>query len=132
GSSPEVWGVEPRAGDDGARSLQQGSVVVLDHPPDTIADGLRTRFLGERNFRVLREHVAGVATVDDADILQAVRWLWIRLKLFIEPSAAVGLAALLQGAIPVAGRRVGVILSGGNADPMAVARGLESIPADLW
>ena len=130
--SAQVWGVEPAAGDDGARSLARGSVVVLDRPPDTIADGLRTRFVGERNFRVLQSHLAGVATVSDDEIVQALKWLWIRLKLFVEPSAAVGLAALLTAKIAGRGKRIGVVLSGGNADPLAVARRIDALPADAW
>ncbi len=64
--------------------------------------------------------------------MRALRWLWVRLKLFVEPSAAVGLAALLGGKIEAPGKRVGVILSGGNADPLAVARRIDALPADAW
>jgi threonine dehydratase len=128
----EIWGVEPEAGNDGARSLASGKIVVLAHAPDTIADGLRTRFLGERNFPILKEHVAGVATVSDEEIVRALAWLWMRLKLFVEPSAAVGLAALLAGKIGAGGKRTGIILSGGNADPLAVARRIDALPAGSW
>lgn len=130
--SVEIWGVEPEAGDDGARSLSGGKVVVLDHAPDTIADGLRTRFVGERNFPILQKYVTGVATVSDDEIVRALAWLWIRLKLFVEPSAAVGLAALLSGKIPARGKRVGVVLSGGNADPLSVARRIDALSVDSW
>src|SRR5690606_14232685 len=108
----EIWGVEPETGDDGARSLAAGAVVVLDRAPDTIADGLRTRFVGQRNFPILKEHVTGVATVTDEEIVRALAWLWIRLKLFVEPSAAVGLAALIAGKVDARGKRTGIILSG--------------------
>jgi len=128
----EIWGVEPETGDDGARSLAAGAVVVLDRAPDTIADGLRTRFVGQRNFPILKEHVTGVATVTDEEIVRALAWLWIRLKLFVEPSAAVGLAALIAGKVDARGKRTGIILSGGNANPLAVARRIDSLPAGAW
>ncbi len=133
--SVEVVGVEPAVADDAARSLQQGRIVVLDRVPDTIADGLRTRFLGQRNFAILRRLGVRVVTVREEDILRALRWLWWRMKLVVEPSAAVPLAALLSGALAVEGRRVGVILSGGNVDPPTLlprllqAEGDEHLPS---
>lgn len=115
-SGPRVMGVEPERGDDAARSLAEGRIVTLAAVPDTVADGLRTRFIGQRNFAVFQEHVAGIVTVSEAQILEAMRWMWSRMKLVIEPSSAVPLAALLSGKIDVQGQRVGIILSGGNVD----------------
>lgn len=117
----EVVGVEPAIADDAARSLRSGSIVVLEDSPPTIADGLRTRFVGERNFEILRRCVRQIVTVEEDAIVEATRYLWTRLKQVVEPSAAVPLAALLSGALEVRGRRVGIILSGGNCDPAAVA-----------
>ncbi len=118
---PAVIGVEPALADDAARSFRTGAIVRLEAAPPTIADGLRTRFLGERTFAVIRERVEDIVTVSEEEIVEALRWLWLRMKLVVEPSGAVPLAALLAGKVPCAGRRVGVILSGGNADPGAVA-----------
>ena len=115
--SVEVVGVEPACADDAARSLASGEIVTLDRVPSTIADGLRTRFLGRRNFEVIRKRVSRIVTVEEDDILEALRWLWWRMKLVVEPSAAVPLAAVLNGAVDVKERRVGIILSGGNVDP---------------
>ncbi len=127
-SIPAVYGVEPSIADDAARSLRENRIVVLDTSPPTIADGLRTRFLGEYTFPVIRDRVAGIVTVSEEEILEALRFIWLRMKLVVEPSGAVPLAALLAGKLEVAGRRIGVILSGGNADPRQVgdwiARGL--------
>jgi threonine dehydratase len=120
GTGAEVIGVEPALGDDAARSLREGRIVVLAEVPRTIADGLRTRFIGEHNFAVIGRRVTDIVTVTEEEIVEALRWLWLRMKLLVEPSGAVPLAALLAGRIPVEGRRVGILLSGGNADPRAV------------
>ncbi len=120
-SIPAVYGVEPSIADDAARSLREGRIVVLETSPPTIADGLRTRFLGEHTFAVIRERVAGIVTVTEEEILEALRFTWLRMKLVVEPSGAVPLAALLAGKCDATGRRVGVILSGGNVDPGRVA-----------
>ncbi len=117
---PAVIGVEPALADDAARSLRDGAIVRLDRVPDTIADGLRTRFLGERNFAVIGERVESIVTVTEEEIVEALRWLWLRMKLVVEPSGAVPVAALLAGKLELRGRSAGVILSGGNADPRAV------------
>lgn len=110
-----VYGAEPAGADDAARALATGRIEALAQP-DTLADGLRAT-LGELPFTVLREQVTGIVTVDDAAIVRAMRLVWERLKIIIEPSAAVPVAALLEGKVPlVAGQRVGVILSGGNVD----------------
>ncbi len=111
-----VVGVEPAAGDDFARSLAAGERVAVP-VPDTIADGQQTSEPGLLTFAVARERVERVVCVTDTEIVAAMRWALERLKLVLEPSGATGLAALLQGRVPdVAGRRVGVVLSGGNVD----------------
>jgi len=106
-----VVGVEPEAGDDTARSLAAGERIDLGIPR-TIADGLGAPTPGALTFEVNRELVDGVVTVSDAEIVDAMTFLFDRLKLVVEPSGAVGVAALLAGRVP--GGRVGIVLSGGN------------------
>ena len=107
----KVWGVEPEAGDDVRRSLEEGRRVAID-VPRTIADGLQTTAVGEAPFPVIRDRVAGIVTVSDDELVDAMRFLFERLKLVVEPSGAAGVAALLAGKIE--GDRIGVVLSGGN------------------
>ena len=83
--------------------------------PRTIADGLLTA-LSERTFGVLRRHLEAIVTVGEEEIVAAMRLIWERMKIVVEPSAAVPFAAVLDGAVDVAGKRVGIILSGGNVD----------------
>jgi threonine dehydratase len=111
-----VLAAEPQGADDAFRSLQAGRIIPSVEPR-TIADGLLTS-LGERNFPIIREHVERILTVSDAAIVRAMRLIWERMKLVVEPSAAVPLAALLEkgGEAEIAGRRVGIVLSGGNVD----------------
>ncbi len=125
GRSPRcrVVGVEPAGADDARRSLAAGRVVSLDAVPATIADGLRTRHIGERNLDVLRRHLAEIVVVSDDEIADALRLLVTRAKIVVEPSGAAALAGLLSGRAPVApGARVGVVVSGGNVDPALLAR----------
>ncbi|MDQ6779648.1 MAG: pyridoxal-phosphate dependent enzyme, partial [Candidatus Eremiobacteraeota bacterium] len=110
-----VFGVEPAAGDDWARSWQAGEAQRID-PPDTIADGLRVTEPGLLTWPVVREFASGVLTVSDDQIRAAMRMLVERLKLVVEPSGAVGLAAALSGLLPKKARRVGIVLSGGNIE----------------
>jgi threonine dehydratase len=110
-----VIGVEPAASDDTARSFAAGERVSVP-PPRTIADGQQLDIPGERTFPVVRERVAAVVTVTDAEIVDAMRFAFERLKLVLEPSGASALAALLHGRGDVAGARTGVVLSGGNVD----------------
>ena len=111
--SPEmrIVGVEPEAGDDTARSFATGERVHID-VPRTIADGLQTTAPGELTFAVNRELVDEIVTVSDDQIVEAMAFLFDRMKLVVEPSGAVGVAALLAGRI--AGTRIGAVLSGGN------------------
>jgi len=108
-----VAGVEPEAGDDTRRSLEKGERVRID-VPRTIADGLQASEPGELTFEVNRRRVDEIVTVSDAEILDAMAFLFDRLKVVVEPSGAVGVAALLAGRLPVAGREIGVVVSGGN------------------
>jgi threonine dehydratase len=110
----QVIGAEPAGADDAQRSIAAGRILPSDHP-QTIADGLRTS-LGELTFDVIRRLVDEIITVDDAATMRAMRAVWERMKIIIEPSAAVPVAVLLENAQRFAGRRVGIILSGGNVD----------------
>ncbi len=112
-----VVGVEPSSGDDTRRSLEAGRRVALDTVPATIADGLQATTPGALTFEVNCRLVDGIVTVTDEEIVGAMRLLFERMKLVVEPSGAVGVAALLAGKVErVGGTRVGVILSGGNMD----------------
>jgi threo-3-hydroxy-L-aspartate ammonia-lyase len=108
-----VIGVEPQAGDDTRRSLEAGRRVRLD-VPRTIADGLQARTPGEVTFPINQKLLDGVVTVADDEIVEAMRFLFDGLKVVAEPSGAAALAALLAGVVRAPGRRVGVLLSGGN------------------
>jgi len=109
-----VIGAEPDQADDAYRSLRAGRIVPAGNP-QTIADGLRTS-LGDLTFALIQRHVKEIVTVGEEEITRAMRTVWERMKIIIEPSAAVPLAALLGGRIDLSGKRVGVILSGGNLD----------------
>lgn len=111
----EVYGVEPAAGDDGRQSLEQGSIVHID-VPKTIADGAQTLHLGELTFAIIREHVAGILTATDDGLVESMRMFAARMKLVVEPTGCLGLAAARGGTLDLRGRRVGIIVSGGNID----------------
>jgi threonine dehydratase len=110
-----VMGVEPELADDATRSFHTGTLQSVHNPP-TIADGLRTPALGRITFPLVRAHVAGMSTVSEQGIVDAMRFLWTRMKIVVEPSGAVPLAALLADPQAFRGMRIGVILSGGNVD----------------
>ena len=107
-------GVEPALADDATRSFRSGQLQRVDNPA-TIADGTRTPSLGKITFPLILEHVHAMATVSEQAIMDAVRFLFYRLKLVVEPSGALGLAALLSRSVIPRGR-VGIMLSGGNVD----------------
>jgi threonine dehydratase len=116
GISPRtsVIAAEPVGAGDAYRSMQEGRIVPsID--PRTIADGLLTS-LGEVNFPIIREHVERVVLVSEDAIVHAMRSIWERMKILVEPSAAVPLGALLDGGLDARGLRLGIILSGGNMD----------------
>ncbi len=116
GRSPQtvVIGGEPKQADDAWQSMRAGRIIALASP-DTIADGLRTS-LGDLTFPIIAKHVREIITVSEAAIAAAMRLVWERMKLIIEPSAAVPLAAIQTQPDSFKGKRVGVILTGGNAD----------------
>jgi threonine dehydratase len=109
-----VIAAEPAAADDAARSFAAGHIIPLEKT-STIADGLRTS-LGEKNFPLIQQHVDGIVTVAEESIVAAMRRIWEVLKIIIEPSCAVPYAAIMEKKIDVTGRRVGIILTGGNVD----------------
>ncbi len=110
----KVMGVEPLAADDAWRSLKTGHIETVPQP-DTIADGLRAT-LGVLTFVVIRDEADGILRVSEEAIIAAMRFVWERMKIIIEPSSAVVVAALQERLVEVKGRRVGVILTGGNVD----------------
>jgi len=111
----KVYGVEPEAGNDGQLSLRQGSIVRIGVPA-TIADGAQTQGLGRYTFEIIRRDVADILTVSDAELIDCMRLCAERLKIVVEPTGCLGLAAARAQAKRLAGQRVGVILSGGNVD----------------
>lgn len=112
--SIDVFGVEPAAGNDGEQSFHSGRIVTID-PPNTIADGARTLAIGERNFAIIRQRVKNVVSVADDVLLDVLQWTMYRTKLVIEPTGALGIAALIEGKIQPRGP-VAVVVSGGNLD----------------
>jgi len=110
-----VIGVEPELADDATRSFRAGTLCTVSNPP-TIADGARTPSLGTLTFPLVRDNVDDMVTVSDGDLVRAMRFVWERMKLVVEPTGVLGLAAAFSGNVDVAGKRVGVILSGGNVD----------------
>lgn len=110
----QVIGAEPKAVDDAFRSLEAGQIME-NTTIDTIADGLRTN-LGSKTFTIIRQHVSAIHTVEEAMIIKAMRLIWERMKIVIEPSCAVPLAAILSYPEAYKGKTVGVILTGGNVD----------------
>ncbi|QRE75041.1 threo-3-hydroxy-L-aspartate ammonia-lyase [Methylobacterium aquaticum] len=119
----EIWGVEPEAGNDGQQSLAKGEVVRIPVPV-SIADGALTTHLGQHTFPIIRREAAGIVTATDAQLVSAMRFFVERMKLVVEPTGCLAAAAAFEGAVPVKGKRVGVILSGGNVDPAALGRHL--------
>jgi threonine dehydratase len=109
-----VYGAEPANADDAARSFRSGRIEPLA-PTTTIADGLRTQ-LSARTLAAIRAHVDAIGTASEEAIVQAMRLSWEKLKIVVEASSAVPLAALLERTLDVAGARVGIVLSGGNVD----------------
>jgi threonine dehydratase len=116
-----VIGVEPAAGDDVTRSYRTGTIQSVRNP-DTIADGARTSAPGDVTFPLIMRHVADMLTVSDSELLRTMWYLWERMKIIVEPTGALGAAAALEGKCDVRGKRVGVVLSGGNADLKQLCR----------
>jgi threonine dehydratase len=123
-----VVGVEPEAGADVAQSLREGRRVSIP-VPETIADSLQTTCVGERSFAILQVLAEGIVTVSDLELRRAMAFLFSRMKLVVEPGGSAAAAALLAGRVPgVSGRRVGVVLSGGNVDPARFAELVTGLP----
>jgi threonine dehydratase len=118
-SDIRVIGVEPKGADDASRSFRSGHIVPMVDPK-TIADGLRSS-LGDKTFAEIREHVDDIVTVSEESIVKAMRQLWEVMKLVVEPSGAVSYAALIEDHPSLQGKRIGILLSGGNVD-------LDSLP----
>lgn len=116
-----VIGIEPAAGDDATRSFRTRTLQFC-HNPDTIADGARTHSLGKNTFPLVLRYVHDMGTVTDAELLRAMFYLWERMKIVVEPTGALGASGLFEGRADVRGRRVGVLVSGGNVDFSAVSR----------
>jgi threonine dehydratase len=117
----KVIGVEPEAGDDATRSFRTKTLQTC-HNPDTIADGARTHALGSLTFPLVLRYVNDMVTVSDAELVKATLYLWERMKIVVEPTGALGAAGLFERGLPVAGKRAGVILSGGNVDFKLMAK----------
>ena len=110
-----VVGVEPEAGNDGQQSLRKGEIVHIP-VPKSIADGALTNHIGEHNFPILKRDVREIVTVSDAQLVETMRFFAERMKMIVEPTGCLAAAAVLQGVLPCAGQRVGIVISGGNVD----------------
>lgn len=121
----KVIGVEPEAGDDATRSFRSKTLQSVK-APQTIADGARTESMGDVTFPLMLRHVDDMMTVPDADLLKTMFFLWERLKFICEPTGVLGAAALLQKKVDLRGKRVGVVISGGNVDLAWAATQLRS------
>ncbi|HEV3429140.1 MAG TPA: threo-3-hydroxy-L-aspartate ammonia-lyase [Paraburkholderia sp.] len=115
-----VIGVEPEAGNDGQRSFQSGEIVHID-TPKTLADGAQTQHLGNYTFAVIRERVQEIVTVSDAELVETMKFFASRMKLVVEPTGCLAAAAVLHGKVDVRGKRVGMVISGGNVDLLRFA-----------
>jgi len=111
----KVIGVEPEAGNDGQQSLRSGQIVDIG-VPQTIADGAQTSHLGQHNFAVIQRLVDDIVTVSDAQLVETMKFFAERMKMIVEPTGCLAAAAALQGVYPVAGKKVGILISGGNVD----------------
>ena len=111
----QVYGVEPLTGNDGQRSFRSGAIVHIE-TPKTIADGAQTQHLGQYTFGIIRRDVHDVLTASDTQLVEAMRFFAERMKMLVEPTGCLGYAAACHAGLPLVGKRVGVILSGGNVD----------------
>jgi threonine dehydratase len=111
----KVYGVEPEAGNDGQQSFRSGNIVHIE-TPHTIADGAQTQHLGQYTYELIRRDVDDVLTASDAQLVEVMRFFAERMKMVVEPTGCLGFAAACHAGVPLAGKRVGVIISGGNVD----------------
>jgi threonine dehydratase len=116
-TATKVFGAEPALGNDAARSLREGRIIENEHEPKTIADGARTVSLGQHNWRIIREHVAGIIEVSEEQIREGVRLLYGLANLKVEPTGALAIGALLAAPDQFRDQRVCCVVSGGNVDP---------------
>ena len=110
----KVYAGEPKNADDAYQSLQKGEIIPVVNP-DTIADGLKTS-LGDKTFPIIKKYVEDIFTVEEEEIISAMRYIWERMKIIIEPSSAVPVAALFKNTQKFQGQKIGIIISGGNVD----------------
>ena len=110
-----IIGVEPEAGNDGQRSFRSGARVRID-TPRTIADGAQTQMVGEHTFAVIRELVDDIVTVSDAELVESMKFFAARMKIVVEPTGCLGAAAVFCNKVAARGKKVGVLISGGNVD----------------
>ena len=113
-SNVKVYGAEPKGADDAFRSFKKGKIIPMDNP-NTIADGLRTS-LGDKGFEIIMKHVHDIFTCEESEIIEAMKLIWERMKIIIEPSCAVPLAVLLKNKDLFKNQKVGIIITGGNVD----------------
>jgi threo-3-hydroxy-L-aspartate ammonia-lyase len=111
----KLYGVEPEAGNDGQQSFRKGEIVHIA-TPQTLADGAQTQHLGQFTFAIIRRDVDDILTATDAQLVEAMRFFAERMKMVVEPTGCLGFAAACHAGLPLEGKRVGVILSGGNLD----------------
>ena len=111
----KVYGVEPEAGNDVQQSFAKGEIVKIA-TPNTIADGAQTQSAGIITFALIQRHVDGIVTATDAQLVQGMKFFAERMKMVVEPTGALSFAAARHAGLPIAGKRVGVIVSGGNVD----------------
>ena len=111
----KLYGVEPEAGNDGQQSFRSGAIVHID-TPKTIADGAQTQHLGTLTFPIIRRDVDDILTVSDAELVEAMRFFAARMKIVVEPTGCLGFAAARRMKDDLRGKRVGVLISGGNVD----------------
>jgi threonine dehydratase len=124
----EIWGVEPAGFDDLRQSLEAGRRVTIAPPGRSLCDALESPAPGELTFPILQRHLQGAVAVTDQQVAEAMRYAFGALKLVVEPGGAAALAALLADLVAVAGRTVGLVLSGGNVDPELFARVIGGAP----
>jgi threonine dehydratase len=121
----KVYGVEPEAGNDGQQSFRKGEIVRIE-TPKTIADGAQTQYLGEYTFPIIQNNVDDILTVSDSSLVESMRFFAERMKMIVEPTGCLGFAAVEQLKDELQGKRVGVIISGGNVDISRYAELLSS------
>ncbi|MDR3074315.1 MAG: threo-3-hydroxy-L-aspartate ammonia-lyase [Deltaproteobacteria bacterium] len=115
-----VYGVEPEAGNDGQQSFRAGKIIRIE-TPRTIADGAQTQFLGALTFPVIRSEVKDILTASDTELVSAMRFFAERMKMVVEPTGCLAAAAVFAQKFATAGKRIGVVISGGNVDIAAYA-----------